>query len=129
MAGHVDLFFDTLTTSVPLFRANKVRILAVAARQRSAALPDIPTLDESGLPGFRSITWFGLVAPPDTPAALASRINQDVTEILKAPDIDAKLRELRLEPGGTSPAETTNFFAEETALWGGIIKEAKITGQ
>ena len=128
-AGHVDLFFDTLTTSVPLFRAGKVNILAVAGAERSPALPDIPTLDESGLPGFRSITWFGLVAPPDTPAALAVKINRDVVEILRAKDIDDKLRELRLEPGATSPSDTAKFFAEEAALWGKVIRQANITAQ
>jgi tripartite-type tricarboxylate transporter receptor subunit TctC len=129
VAGHVDLFFDTLTTSVPLFRGDKLRILAVAGTQRSPSLPEIPTVQESGLPGFRSITWFGLVAPPETPAALASRINRDVVDILKSPEVSGKLRELRLEPGGTSPAETAAFFADEAALWGKVIKEAKITPQ
>jgi tripartite-type tricarboxylate transporter receptor subunit TctC len=128
-AGHVDLFFDTLTTSVPLFRGGKVNILAVAGAERSPALPDIPTLDESGLPGFRSITWFGLVAPPDTPPALAAKINRDVVEILKAKDIDEKLRELRLEPGATDPPDTAKFFTEEATLWGRVIREANIPAQ
>jgi tripartite-type tricarboxylate transporter receptor subunit TctC len=128
-AGHVDLFFDTLTTSVPLFRGGKVNILAVAGTERSSALPDIPTLDESGLPGFRSITWFGLVAPPDTPPALAAKISRDVVEILKAKDIDEKLRELRLEPGGISPPDTAKFFTEEATLWGKVIREANIMAQ
>ena len=128
-AGHVDLFFDTLTTSVPLFRGGKVNILAVAGAERSPALPDIPTLDESGLPGFRSVTWFGLVAPPETPAAVVAKLNQAVVEILKAKDIDEKLRELRLEPGATSPADTAKFFADEAALWGKVIRQANITAQ
>jgi tripartite-type tricarboxylate transporter receptor subunit TctC len=129
VAGHVDLFFDTLTTSVPLFRADKVRLLAVADTQRAAALPDIPTLHESGLPGFRSITWFGLVAPPDTPPALAARISRDVVEILKSQAVADKLKELRLDAGATSPADSAKFFAEEAALWGEVIREAKITAQ
>ncbi len=129
VAGHVDLFFDTLTTSVPLMRGDKVKILAVAGAERSAALPDIPTLHESGLPGFRSITWFGLVAPPGTPAPLAARISRDVIEILKNKDVDEKLRELRLEPGGTDPAETARFFGEEATLWGKVISQANIPAQ
>src|ERR1700693_6572575 len=63
IAGHVDIFFDTLTTSVPLYRDNKIRILAIADLERAGAVPEIPTFSEAGLPGFRSITWFGLVAP------------------------------------------------------------------
>jgi len=129
IAGHVDLFFDTLTTSVPLFRGDKLKILAVAGSERSPALPEIPTVQESGLPGFRSITWFGLVAPPDTPAPLAARINRDVVDILKSQQIGDKLRELRLEPGGTSQAETAAFFADEAELWGKVIRQANITPQ
>jgi len=129
VAGHVDLFFDTLTTSVPLFRGGKVNILAVAGAERALALPDVPTVQESGLPGFRSITWFGLAAPPDTPAALVARINRDVVEILKSREVDEKLRDFRLEPGGTSPAETAAFFADEAALWGKVIRQAGLTAQ
>jgi len=129
VAGHVDLFFDTLTTSVPLFRGDKVKILAVAGAERSPALAEIPTLHESGLPGFRSVTWFGLVAPPEMPAALAARINRDVVEILNSRNIGDKLRELRLEPGATSPADTAAFFAEEAELWSKVIRQANITAQ
>jgi tripartite-type tricarboxylate transporter receptor subunit TctC len=129
IAGHVDLFFDTLTTSVPLYRGDKVNILAVADTQRSPALPDVPTVQESGLPGFRSITWFGLVAPPNTPPALATRISQDVVAILKGKEMSDKLRELRLDPGGTTPQETAQFFADETDLWGKVIRQANITAQ
>ena len=78
VAGHVDMFFDTLATSVPLYRDNKVKLLGVADLQRADTAPDVPTFSEAGLPGFKSITWFGLVAPPATPAALAEKINRDV---------------------------------------------------
>jgi tripartite-type tricarboxylate transporter receptor subunit TctC len=129
IAGHVDLFFDTLTTSVPLFRGDKVNILAVADAQRAAALPEVPTLHESGLPGFRSVTWFGLAAPPATPPALAAKISRDVVDSLKAKEMGDKLRELRLEPGGTDPQQTAKFFADEAALWGKVISQANITAQ
>jgi len=129
IAGHIDMFFDTLTTSVPLHQADKVRIMAVAGTERSAALPDVPTIAESGLPGFRSITWFAMVAPPNTPAALTSRINRDVVEVLQRPLVQSKLRDLRLDVMIGSPADASKFFAEETQLWGGVIKEAKVTVQ
>ena len=127
IAGHIDMFFDTLTTSVPLAEGGKIRILAVAGDERSPALPDVPTIAESGFPGFRSITWFAMVAPPKTPAALAGRINRDVVEILKRADVKERLHKLRLDPMIGSPADATKFFDEETALWGGVIKEAKVT--
>ena len=84
VAGHVDLFFDTLTTGLRLYRAHKVKLLAVADHKRSAAAPEIPTFSDAGLPGFQSVTWFGLVAPPDTPAPLAERINRETVEVLKS---------------------------------------------
>ena len=129
VAGHVDMFFDTLATSVPLYRDNKVKLMGVADLKRAGVIPEIPTLSEAGLPGFKSITWFGLVAPPATPAALAEKINRDVVEILNGKDAGDALRKMSLETGATAPAETTRFFAEETALWSKVIKEAGIEPQ
>jgi tripartite-type tricarboxylate transporter receptor subunit TctC len=129
VAGHVDMFFDTLATSVPLYRDGKVKLLGVADLQRAGAAPDVPTFSEAGVAGFKSITWFGLVAPPATPAALAERINRDTVEILKRPEVGDTLRKLSLEAGATSPADTTRFFADEAALWSKVIKEAGIMPQ
>ena len=127
LGGHVDLFFDTLTTSVPLWRDGKINILAVASPERIDSVKELPTIAESGLPGFRSVTWFAMAAPPKTPVALAARVNRDLVDILKSPDVDKRLRELRLDPMVGSTADAAKFFAEETALWGGVIKEAKVT--
>jgi tripartite-type tricarboxylate transporter receptor subunit TctC len=129
IAGHIDMFFDTLTTSVPLHQADKIRIMAVAGDERVPTLPDIPTIAESGLPGFRSITWFAMVGPPAMPAALAARINRDVVDILQRPAVSAKLRDLRLDPMIGTPADAARFFAEETELWGKVIREANVTVQ
>jgi tripartite-type tricarboxylate transporter receptor subunit TctC len=129
MAGHIDMFFDTLTTSVPLHQADKIRIMAVAGDERAPTLPDIPTIAESGLPGFRSITWFALVGPPAMPAPLAARINRDVVDILQRPAVSAKLRDLRLDPMIGTPADAARFFAEETELWGKVIREANVIVQ
>jgi len=129
MAGNVDLFFDTPTTSVPLYRNNMLKILAVADLKRTSALPEVPTFSEAGLAGFRSITWFGLVAPPGTPAALAERINHDTVDVLGNRDVSERLRDLSLDPGATSRADTAKFFAEETTLWSQVIKQAGIAPQ
>jgi tripartite-type tricarboxylate transporter receptor subunit TctC len=129
IAGHIDMFFDTLTTSVPLHQADKIRIMAVAGDERAPALPEIPTIAESGLPGFRSITWFAMVGPPAMPAALAARINRDVVDILRRPAVSAKLRDLRLDPMIGTPVDAARFFAEETELWGKVIREAGVTVQ
>ena len=126
IAGHIDMFFDTLTTSVPMYRAGKVKILAVGSAERSPVVAEVPTLEESGLPGFRSVTWFAIVAPPATPAALANRINGDVVASLRQPEVADGLAKLTLEPMIGSPADATRFFAEETRLWGKVIEAAHI---
>jgi tripartite-type tricarboxylate transporter receptor subunit TctC len=129
VAGHVDMFFDTLATSVPLYRDHKLKLMGVADLQRAGVVPEIPTFSEAGLPGFKSITWFGLVAPPATPAALAEKINRDVVELLKSKEVGDLLRKISLEAGATTPADTARFFGEETALWSKVIKEAGIQPQ
>src|SRR5258708_837344 len=129
MAGNVDLFFDTPTTSVPLYRNRMIKILAVADLMRTPALPEVPTFSEAGLPGFRSITWFGLVAPPNTPAGIADRINRDVVDALTSRDVSDRLHSLSLDPGATTRPDTAKFFAEETALWSKVIKQANIEPQ
>jgi tripartite-type tricarboxylate transporter receptor subunit TctC len=129
IAGHIDMFFDTLTTSVPLHQGDKIRIMAVAGPERAPTLPDIPTIAESGFPGFRSITWFAMAGPPNMPAALAARINRDVVDVLQRPTVNAKLRDLRLDAMIGTPADAAKFFAEETQLWGNVIKEANVTLQ
>jgi tripartite-type tricarboxylate transporter receptor subunit TctC len=129
MAGQVDLFFDTPTTSVPLYRNRMLNILAVADVERTRALPEIPTFSEAGLPGFRSITWFALAAPPGTPTALANKIHHDVVDGLKIREIGDKLRALSLEVAPLSRADTAKFFAAEAALWSKVIEEAHIEAQ
>jgi tripartite-type tricarboxylate transporter receptor subunit TctC len=129
IAGNVDMFFDTLATSTPLYRGDKLKILAVAGLERAKTLPELPTFPEAGVPGFRSITWFALAAPPGAPAALVERLNRDTVEILRSKEFGERLEALSLEVGGTSPADTAKFFADETALWSGVIKQAGIQPQ
>ena len=129
MSGTVDMFFDTLTTSVPLYRAGKLKLLGVASDQRVSSVPELPTIAESGLPGFRSITWFALAGPPGLAAALAEKINRDVAEILRRPEIVDKMRALRLDPMGGTTADAAKFIADETQMWGRVITAAHITLQ
>jgi tripartite-type tricarboxylate transporter receptor subunit TctC len=129
VAGHVDMMFDTIVTSSPLHRAGTARILAIAAPERSRVLPQLPTLAESGLPDFRSITWFGCVAPPDTPASIAEKIYRDLAEIVRRPEVSARLTELMLEPVASAPAQAAQFFADETALWSKVIRDTGAKAQ
>ena len=129
VAGHVDMMFDTAVTSSPLHRAGTAKILAIADLARSRALPQVPTFSESGLPGFRSITWFACVAPPGTPASTAEKIHKDLAEIVRQPEVSAKLNELMLEPVAGAPAQAAQFFVEETALWGRVIRDTGAKAQ
>ncbi len=87
------------------------------------------TVAGQGLPGFRSITWFAIAGPPGLPASLADKINRDVDEIPRKPEIVARLQSLQLEPMGGTPADAAKFIAEETRLWSKVIKESHITLQ
>jgi tripartite-type tricarboxylate transporter receptor subunit TctC len=127
MAGNVDLFFDTLATSAPLYRAGKVKLLGVAGPERAGALPDVPTIAEQGLAGFRSITWFAIAGPPGLPAALAAKINRDTDAVLQEPAIVQKLHAIELDPMGGTLADARKFIDEETKLWGHVISESHIS--
>jgi tripartite-type tricarboxylate transporter receptor subunit TctC len=126
MAGHIDMFFDSLTTSVPMYRGGKVKILAVGSAERSHVIPEVPSIAESGFPGFRSVSWFAIVAPPGTSSALVQKINRGVVECLRQPEVKEQLQMMALEPLIGTPADAAKFFAEETALWGNVITENKV---
>ncbi len=128
MASQIDFFFDTVTTSVPQHRAGNVRIIAVGSPERSAVVPEAPPVAET-LPGFRSVTWFAMAGPPGMAPELALKINRDVNESLARPETRERLNKLSLEPMPGTPADATKFFAEETALWGRVIKEKNVTVQ
>jgi tripartite-type tricarboxylate transporter receptor subunit TctC len=126
LAGQVDMMFDVLITSLPQHRAGNVKIVGVGTEKRVSELPNIPTIAESGLPGFRSITWFGLVAPPGTPDAIADKINQDVAKIIRSAQFNERLRKMQFEPVGSTRREAASFFADETRYWGDVVKDANI---
>lgn len=129
IASHIDVFFGTMSTSYPLYRAKKVKALAVGSSARSPFLPEVPTMVEQGLPSFQSTAWFALAGPPGLPTALAEKINRDVTESLRDPAVAHKIRNLLLEPVGGSLAETTTFLNSERALWRQVITDAGLQPQ
>jgi tripartite-type tricarboxylate transporter receptor subunit TctC len=106
-----------------------VRIIAVASPKRVPALPDVPTVAESGFPTYRSITWFGLVAPPGTPLPLADRISRDVGDVVRSPIVIDRLKTMQMEPAGSTREQAVAFFNEEARYWGKIIKDANIAMQ
>lgn len=127
MGNTVDMFFDNLGSSMSLHVGKKLRILAVCGPERAPLLPDVPTVQESGVPDFVSVTWFALMAPKGTPEAIVAKLNAAVTEILKEPDIQAQFAKLGVQPAPMSIPETAKFIGEERVRWGDIIKSANVT--
>ncbi|MCC6202837.1 MAG: tripartite tricarboxylate transporter substrate binding protein [Gammaproteobacteria bacterium] len=128
IAGHVDLMFDTPTTALPLHREGRVRIIATGTAERVAEFPEIATIAET-LPGYRSVTWYAMAAPPGMTPALADRINRDVNEILGRKEVAERVRSIQMSAVTTSRAAAAAFFADETQLWGRVIQQANIPPQ
>jgi tripartite-type tricarboxylate transporter receptor subunit TctC len=118
--------FDNLGVSLPLVRSGQLRLIAVAAPQRLAALGDIPTVAET-LPGFAAVTWFAVAAPPRTPRTVVDKLSADIAEAIRLPDVRKRFEELSAEPVGNDPAAAARFMAEERTRWGAVIKAAGVT--
>jgi tripartite-type tricarboxylate transporter receptor subunit TctC len=125
LAGDVDLMFDNLGVSLPLVEAGKLKLLAVASVNRLPTLPDVPTIGEM-LPGFEAVAWYGIVAPPNTPEKLINKINADVNEALRQPEVQEHLKKLSAEIFGGSVERTSRYMREEVDRWGNVIRAADI---
>jgi tripartite-type tricarboxylate transporter receptor subunit TctC len=129
IAGRLQLQFDALTLLQPLIKDGKVRALAVTAPARWPGLPEVPTLRESGYADFPGNPWAGLMAPPGTPAAIVSKLNATVNDILTSPEAKSSLDRLNvlLRPG--SPQEFSAFIAQQTPIWSAMVRESGATAQ
>lgn len=128
VSGDVDCIFDALSNAVSIVRQGNARILAITDLERSAALPDAPTVAET-LPGFRAVSWFALAAPAGTPNGLLSRISADVLEIINTPDVNRRLRDIGLIPGTGTPEVTAKFIADEDSTWSTLVKDIGLKPQ
>lgn len=122
LGGQVDLNFDNLAAASTNIRTGKLRALAVTTLQRSSAMPDLPTIAESGLPGFAVDTWFGFFAPARTPAETVSRLNEVFVAALNAPDVKARFATFMAEPAPTTPAQFGEFVKAELAKYERVVK-------
>jgi tripartite-type tricarboxylate transporter receptor subunit TctC len=129
MGGHTNAAFATIPTSTPQVRAGKVRALAVGASKRQAALPDVPTADEAGLPGYHVSNWVGIVAPAGTPSAVVDKLNKEVAAIMQSPEMQKQLANQGLEFTAMTPAEFGTFMEKELAQWGRVVKEGGIKAE
>lgn len=126
LAGQVSMIFDQPVSSMSYAQSGKLRILAVASPRRLPALPDVPTVAESGIPAFDPVTWTGLCAAKGTPAAAIDRVQREVAKVLALPEISKRLVQDGLEPVGSTPQKFREFLAADKRKWGGVIKEANI---
>jgi tripartite-type tricarboxylate transporter receptor subunit TctC len=122
MGGQVQLMFDNLPSSLAQIKAGKLRAIAVTSAQRSPALPNIPTIAESGLPGFEASSWFGLLAPAGTPPAIVARVNADVNEWLQTAEAKEKLLAQGAIPAGGTPEQFAAHIRVETEKWAKVVK-------
>ena len=124
LAGQVQLMFDNLPPSLPQIKAGKLRALAVTSATRAPALPDVPTLAESGLPGFEASSWFGILAPAGTPAPIVAKLNAEVANWLATPEAKEKLLKQGANPAGGTPQDFAKHIAAETAKWAKVVKDS-----
>lgn len=123
VGGTMDVMFDNLPSSMPQIKAGKLKALAVTSRQRSAALPDVPTVEEAaGLKGFDATSWFGLLAPAGTPPDIVNRIQQETAKALNTPAIKEKLQAQGAIPSGNTPAEFARHIDAEHKKWAQVVK-------
>jgi tripartite-type tricarboxylate transporter receptor subunit TctC len=129
MGGEIDFAFDTVSGAIGQVKSGKLRALAVTSKKRSSALPDVPTVGETVLPGFEVIGWFGILAPAGTPAAIVAQLNRTLEAVLQTQEVRNRFKDLGTEPLGGSPAEFGKLIETETARWGEVIRRLGIKAE
>jgi len=127
IAGHIQMAIETSGSALQHIKAGAVRALAVSTREQSPFFPGLPTLNEAGLKGYDVTTWYGLLVPKGTPEGVRTKLYRTVSEILKTPDMVARLADLGAVPGGEPPERFAAFIQAETAKWTKVTKDAGVT--
>jgi len=126
LAGQVDLLFAPSQTVLPHVEAGRLKALAVTGVKRAQTLPGVPTVAESGLPGYQAVGWFGLLAPAATPGSIVLKLSADVNSVLAQAEVRAKMTALGADPGGNTPEEFARFIREDQAKWAKLMRQAGI---
>jgi tripartite-type tricarboxylate transporter receptor subunit TctC len=124
LGGQVQIMFDNLPSALPHIKAGKLRAIAVTSTKRAPALPDLPTIAESGVPGFEASSWFGMLAPAGTPREIVLRINAEANKALQAGDMKEKLLAQGAEAVGNSPEFFAEYIRSETTKWAKVVKDS-----
>ena len=122
ISGQVHAMFDAMPTALPQIKAGRLRAIAVTTAKRSAQLPELPTIAESGVPGFEAAGWFGYAAPARTPKETVATLNREIVRILALPDVRERLISQGAEPVGDTPEQFAQYIKSEAAKWGKVIK-------
>lgn len=128
VAGHVPIYFGDVSTVMPLARAGKVRALALTIAQRLDAFPDVPTMHEAGITNYNASAWQAFVAPAGTPAAIVTRLNRALVEVVKSPETQKRFFQLGLRPLTSTPDELGAFMKSERVRWGKVVEAAGAKG-
>jgi tripartite-type tricarboxylate transporter receptor subunit TctC len=126
IGGETQIMMATTPVALPQMKANRLRAIAISSSQRSPLAPALPTIAEAGFPGFETDTWYGLLAPAHTPAAVVRRINVDTGRVLELPDMKGVLEQQGAQPAGGSPDDFRRFIQSEIEKWGKAIRAAKV---
>ena len=127
LGGQISMSVDTVTPVLPHIKAGQLRALAVTTAKRSVALPDVPTLEEAGLPGFDMGTWFGMLAPAGTPKDIVARLNADMVKIIQSPEFRKKMDDIGADPIANTPEQMARQIKDDTARFARLVKEAKVS--
>jgi tripartite-type tricarboxylate transporter receptor subunit TctC len=125
-SGQVTMIFDSITSAIPHIKSGRVKALAISSAKPSALLPDVPTVDATGLKGYESDTYFGLFAPTGTPLEIIARVQKEVTAIVNSAEVRERFATQGVEPVGTDGAALTETMRKETAKWRRVIEQAKV---
>jgi tripartite-type tricarboxylate transporter receptor subunit TctC len=126
LAGRLHIFFGNISNVLPLIRDGKLRAFAVTSAKRSSAIPELPTLSESGFPGFEAVPWFGLMGPAGTPQAVVEKVHRETARVLAMPDVRKRFDDIGIAAIGGTPAEFSGLIKTELPVWAKVIKEAGI---
>lgn len=129
MSGQIQLLADPILSSLPLARAGRIKALAITSLKRQPSAPEIPTVEESGMPGFAFVSWYGLWGPKNLPADIAAKLQSSVAAILAEPDVKERLTTLGFEAIGSTPDYFAKFITDEMEKYGKIIRDANIKAQ
>ena len=129
LGGQVPVLFDQIPAPLPHIKSGKMRAIALTGPKRNANLPDVPTTDESGLPGFYANTWVAIFAPKGTPAPVVARLNAEADRIVQSTEVQEKFKGMGMESIGGPPERLAEILASDTAKWAKVVKLANITMQ